>query len=519
MPISKLLTKNLYVCKPSDTIDILINALSSKNIRAIICADRDNLIGCETAETINRWLGNNSNKSHKDQKHHWGQGKVADLPWSNTYSHLEKPIAVDELLSALLSKGLDVIAIKTGGPKIKWQAAVFSELRIEVGQYTAKLAAHARQVESYVQILSHDIRAPLSVIDLAASYLATSPSVTEHLTDEDLSFIKRIESGVRRCTDLIAAMLDIGSLDNENKIDRQEVSVRSFLDSRMSDWQILGQNKNISFDLVIPQDFKIMIDSQRLGQALENLVGNALKFSPKGKRITIRGLLESADDNCTYGIIEVSDQGRGIPADACEKIFDPYKQLDGQVALKHGVGLGLYIANKFVGFHGGSIKVASQVGQGSTFAIRLPQSCLEPTVEDSGQQPLKILVVDDDRDIQDYLQDELKQFGYDVACVSDGLGGLSRFHQFEPDLVISDIRMPGLDGIDLLTRLKVFAPGVPIILASGFHPQLTQKMLGKYSHVSVINKPFSLDKLKSLIENLVEASRQKPKGKKLDRSA
>jgi CheY-like chemotaxis protein/anti-sigma regulatory factor (Ser/Thr protein kinase) len=210
-------------------------------------------------------------------------------------------------------------------------------------------------------------------------------------------------------------------------------------------------------------------DPTRLQQIIWNLVSNAVKFTPQGGsvRITLRGSEEALD-------ITVQDTGKGIAADFLPRVFDAFRQEEVTASRSRGgLGLGLAITRQLVELHGGAISVASEgEGRGATFTVRLPLSTSIPTAEPRGaehvrqfrneasyERPpqlngLKVLVVDDDDDARALTASILEDCGCVVTRAASGREALERLRDSPPDVLLSDVAMPELDGIQLVQKIR-----------------------------------------------------------------
>jgi len=233
----------------------------------------------------------------------------------------------------------------------------------------------------------------------------------------------------------------------------------------------LAAKKQIQLDLECSEGMGLVpMDAVRVRQALLNLVGNALKFTPEGGRVWVRAALSNRDEGLR---IEVEDTGPGIPAEEHERIFVEFQQAPvAQAAGRpEGAGLGLTLARRFVEMHGGHLWVESEVGRGSTFILTLPLNAAPAGLTaDRGAGPAgsgrgatvhqhmgngqRILLVEDDASNRRQVTFLLESRGYDVCAVEDASEGLSLAAQRAPSLILMDIRLPGMDGLTAIRHLK-----------------------------------------------------------------
>jgi CheY-like chemotaxis protein len=265
----------------------------------------------------------------------------------------------------------------------------------------------------------------------------------------------------------------------------------------------------------------ITADAARLQQIIWNLLSNAVKFTPKGGRVALSvGLLGS--DVC----LEVTDSGEGIRPELLGVIFDTFKQADASTTRRHGgLGLGLSIVKQLVLAHGGSVRAASDgPGTGATFSVRLPARSAVPavtaalgtpaetTLASSVEAPmprldgLRVLVVDDERDALTLLNAVLREQGAEVYTAASAAEALEQFAATRPDVLVSDIGMPGEDGYSLIRKVRAqpveHGGRTPAVALTAYaRPEDAQRafMAGFQVHVT---KPVEPAKLAGVVANL-----------------
>jgi two-component system, cell cycle sensor histidine kinase and response regulator CckA len=230
-----------------------------------------------------------------------------------------------------------------------------------------------------------------------------------------------------------------------------------------------------------------------------NLFINASHAMPHGGVLTV-----AAAGQADFVEVTVSDTGEGIPAQNLTKIFDPFftTKKEGE-----GIGLGLAICHSIVEHNGGVIRVRSRPGKGATFSVALPidkgsrlralkEQLAEGQEETSAEQgKSRILIVDDERDINNTLQDTLRAAGYEVEGAYDGVEGIDLLRRGGFDLVLLDIRMPRKDGLDVLKFIKSEYPGVKVIMVTGLASKEEIRETVNHGAFACIVKPFRLEKI------------------------
>jgi CheY-like chemotaxis protein len=273
---------------------------------------------------------------------------------------------------------------------------------------------------------------------------------------------------------LIEDLLDTTRiLSGKLRIEVQPLYLESILEEAIDAVRPAAEAKEIELSLTIDtQQGLIVGDANRLQQVFWNLLSNAIKFTEPGGRVEAR--LERVDAEVR---VTVRDTGRGIAPDFLPQVFDLFRQADSSSARRQGgLGLGLALARQLVEMHGGAIKADSPgEGQGSIFTITLPARLgeritsemqaveIKRTLDASGKPDLgglRVLVVDDEADARDLLAIRLQQYGADVITASSVEAAIDWLTQegSRPDLIVSDIAMPGEDGYSLMRRVRALDP-------------------------------------------------------------
>lgn len=246
-------------------------------------------------------------------------------------------------------------------------------------------------------------------------------------------------------------------------------------------------------------------DPTELREVLTNIIKNALEGIREEGRITVAARRQRGQVH-----LAVEDDGAGIPSDVLSKVFEPFYTTKGE----RGTGLGLSLSRQIVEQHGGTINIDSVVGTGTRAEIRLPAA--EPTVEVPQQetedaesaQALRVVVVDDDPDVLKSLCTYLERSGCQVISASNGADGLQLAFEHNPDVVLTDVAMPRMSGIELCRRLHERLPRLPIVLMSGWASDLNHASAREAGAHDVLSKPFEMPEVTRLLAS-VAASRRK----------
>ncbi len=327
--------------------------------------------------------------------------------------------------------------------------------------------------DEFLGILVHDLRSPLSSISACCDLLKMDE---ENLPKPHLELIETIRKNAFRCIDLAQDLLEFGKLNKGLTVDLREVEAHSVLHEIANNLKILGKQQ---YDIELKTDWcgkvSVFIDSARFTQIIDNLVNNAFKVTPRGKSVTIKtDIVDDFKRSSKSLRIQIIDEGPGIPRDKISSIFDRYTQLDTpqQGGKEKGVGLGLSIVSQFVRLHNGQIFVeggGESSGHGAIFSITLPNAKIldKRTLRGESQDHFKVLVVDDDKDIRELIVEALAKLPYKIRTACDGLEAYAVFLTWNPDLIITDIKMPEKTGIELLNDIKQDNPNMPVVLISG----------------------------------------------------
>ncbi len=377
--------------------------------------------------------------------------------------------------------------------------------------------------------LSHEFRTPISLI------LAPVDNLLVHEAHSGrAAHLQMIKRNGKRLLNLVNQLLDFRKMEEQElKLQPHDGEFVSFTKDVFDSFRDLAERKKISFTFIsklnaLPSFF----DHDKIERILFNLLSNAFKFTLEGGAITL--LLEEVEqktDNAdiTRVFISVTDTGIGIPADKKEKIFERFFQHPTTASvLNQGSGIGLSITREFVTMHGGTIDVASEINKGTSFSIYLPllragndspvndyhnslqetiPAHTEPapaaTVDEETKMPVVLLVEDND-DFRFYLKENLR-LHYTVYEAANGKEGWQRALARHPELIVSDISMPYMDGIELCKKLKADkrTNHIPVILLTaltGESDQLKGLQTGANDYIS---KPFNFELLHSKIRNLL----------------
>lgn len=353
--------------------------------------------------------------------------------------------------------------------------------------------AHAQKLESLGALaggVSHDMNNVLGAIMALGSMLKET-----HQDDPGISkAMDNLMHAARRGRDLVKGLTDFARKDipepkpmDLNEVVRMEASLL-----RRTTLQKVAVDLNLS--PLLPD---VVGDASSISNALMNLCVNALDAMPQGGRITLTTRL-GTDAQVE---LSVKDTGEGMPPEVLQRAMEPFFTTK---PIGKGTGLGLALVYGVMKAHGGRVDIHSGVGEGTEIVLSFPKHVVAAgvtdEVPDSDSVPsrkLQILLVDDDDLIRVTVPSILEILGHDVVPLAGGLEALKRLQSgLEPDLVILDLSMPGMDGEETLMKLRLLKPDLPVLLSTGYQDERQERILERFSKVGVISKPFTLADLK-----------------------
>ena len=376
--------------------------------------------------------------------------------------------------------------------------------------------------------ISHELRTPLTLIADPVNYIIHD----DNLNSQQRSMLQIVQRNVLVLIQLVSEILDFRKVQNG----KMELRLSDFnLSESMKQWIMLfsasAQKKHIAISMNAPDAVMLRADQDKIERICYNLLSNALKYTSEGGEITL-----TAKEENGRVMISVADNGCGISSDELPYIFDRFYQAKNA---GRGTGIGLAIVKAFTELHHGEVSATSIEGKGSTFTIHIPvrqkgevtnqpTEKIEPLVEPSSAEEVpnqarhideliqpyqtdkpEVLIIDDNIDIRTYLRSVLSE-KYNVSEAADGKVGLELARKIVPDIVLSDIMMPVMDGLAFCQQLKTdkAISHIPVILLTA--RSLDEQRAEGYEHGAdaYLSKPFSLRLLLSRIDNLIESRKK-----------
>lgn len=447
----------------------------------------------------------------------------------------QQMVLYGSLLILLLVGGLLLVVYKSLRSKnrmnreLSKQKEQLEQQRDQLIELTHQLeeATHAKLV--FFTNISHDFRTPLTLVADPVEQLLADKS----LTGDQNRLLLLVKKNVSILLRLVNQILDFRKYENgKMEYAPGRVDLLKCLEGWSDSFAATARKKHIhfSFDSMPGKDYHTMADVEKLERIYFNLLSNAFKFTPENGKITVRLSTVTEEEVCLFRLT-VANTGSLISAEHIRSIFDRFYKIDRHHA---GSGIGLALVKAFVEVHGGTISVESDERQGTIFTVDLPCVCAEqPVAEEAIQESSShefpaeavgddeeaeknydaskatVLVIDDNPDIRAYVHTLLSS-EYSVVEAADGAEGIRKAMKYVPDVIVSDVMMPGMDGVECCRRLKseLQTCHIPVILltACSLDEQRIQGYAGGAD--SYISKPFSSQLLLARIRNLIEGRRR-----------
>ncbi len=404
-------------------------------------------------------------------------------------------------------------------------------LALDITETLAIQRSHVLEQEAnvakghFLANMSHELRTPLNGI-VGLTHLASQANIDPHIKE----YLDKIKLSSDNLLSVINETLNISDIDAGNiKFESRLFKLADVVHGVQAILQLAAENKGLLLDVSIDKSVPHMLmgDSLRLSQIIINLTNNAIKFTPKGHvniAISIHApsvhMQHSCGEKCAWLCIEVQDTGIGIPEDRIEKLFSEFTQVDSSTTRQYGgTGLGLSIVKRFVELMNGELHVHSVLGQGSTFTCILPftMACEfdfgnkeENSVEDAKNthdiSGINVLLVEDNEINILIAREVLESYGCVVEAAENGLLALEKLKENSFDIILMDIQMPVLDGLETTRRIRALRhyDHIPILAMSAH--AMTQDFersleAGMQDHIT---KPFIPEDLQQTIHSFIE---------------
>ncbi len=435
------------------------------------------------------------------------------------------------------------------------QKKVLEDAKMQIENKARELETTSKYKSEFLANMSHELRTPLNSILILSQILKENKN--NILGDKEIGYATNIYNSGTDLLDLINDILDLSKVEaGRMDLDISDFMIEELCSDIKSMFEEIAKNKSVEFEVLIAEDLKkleINTDRQRTEQILRNLLSNAFKFTESGGKVTLAINYPapdiSSENSSSPGsdIISftVTDTGIGIPQKKLEVIFDAFQQVDGSTKRKYGgTGLGLSISKELAHTLGGGILIESEDGRGSVFKLYLPlqfdpskiantthqieirsetskkkdyQKKVEKIVSAPGnadddrsfisKNDRTILIMEDDVDFASVLLDFVRERKYKGIVAYQGNTGLSYARQYKPDAIILDMKLPVMDGAEVLQQLKSdpVLRHIPVQIISGYDRKQEGLSLGAFDF---IKKPVTREKLQQALDKIEDFRRK-----------
>ncbi len=412
--------------------------------------------------------------------------------------------------------------------RLKQELAERQQTEMKLTETNQKLAVSndelmraTRMKDEFLANMSHELRTPLnSILGLNE---ALQEQVFGTLNERQTKTLKTIESSSTHLLALINDILDVAKIESgQVTLELTTTSIENLCQSSLAFIKQQALNKRIQVIHQIPKYLPdLILDERRIRQVLINLLNNAVKFTPEGGTITLETSHGKDDANNSYLRFVVIDTGIGISAENIQKLFQPFIQIDSALNRQYvGTGLGLALVKRIVELHGGKVGLTSELGVGSRFIVDLPFNVAEQRIGEAqpeymtsnsalesstdGEAPL-ILIGDDNKANIVTFSGYLEAKGYRMILAKDGKEVIDLARQYQPDLIVMDIQMPIMDGLEAskCIRLDPQLAHIPIIALTALAMVGDREKCLESGANEYLTKPVRLKQLDQTIRQLL----------------
>ena len=443
--------------------------------------------------------------------------------------------------AASVATAIGLFFIRPQIEELVYSARLSEERRVRLETTHAELESTLAQVQELNELrtrffanVSHELRTPLTLILGPVQKLLADASLTPTQREQ----LVGLEGNSQALLKQVNNLLDLAKVDFGNmQLAYSRFDASSWGRRVAAHFEFAAHQRSITLEVVAPGSLPLEADREKLERVLVNLLSNALKFTPDGGRIIVR--LETRGEST---VLSVADSGPGVPPDERESVFERFQQARNAQADGHGgTGLGLAIVREFVALHRGAVEITDTLPQGATFTVTFPSEAPrgvavaagdtgpERTADTEGAlrelesarlRPAtgtdsasvagrpQVLLVEDNDELRRFITDTLSE-RYNVVGATDGEHALALVHSARPDLIVTDVMMPRMDGDALLAAVRAderLATVPVLVLSAKADDPLRARMLERGAQ-DYLTKPFNARELLARTGNLIEAKR------------
>ena len=480
--------------------DLMRSMLERHSLPAVACANTAALLaeiqasaGCAllTQETLDSRLQVDLAKLLAEQP-----------PWSDF------PLIV--LVNEQVAEASQVLAVELGNVTVLERpltpqtllTAVRAALRARRRQYDARAAIQQR--DQFLAMLGHELRNPLGAIVLATQ--RAGHAVDRAQLERRLNIIERQSALLAR---LVDDLLDVARVTSGKvRLRRVSVDIDETIRSSIAALADRARERSISVAFTSTSGAVVDGDEVRLEQVFNNLLGNAIKYSPAGRVVRISSVIEG--DTC---VVSVRDQGIGIAPEMQSRVFELFTQADGSLErAEGGMGIGLTLVDRLVRLHGGKVELVSAgLGHGSELIVRLPLGKPQThgnvvKLETPTVVKLRIVLVEDNDDLRELTSELLQTLGCSVELAVDGVEGVARIIASKPDLALVDIGLPELDGFGVARQVRSqLGASIVLVAASGYGLEQDREEAYRAGFDLHVTKPLDEKALRAVLDHAQHA--------------
>ncbi len=413
-------------------------------------------------------------------------------------------------------------AVEDRTEEIKNQTRELSLQAKQLAIQAEKLREMDKLKSRFFANVSHEFRTPLTLI---LGPLERKLARDEHIDEKERQDLDLMRRNAKRLLDLINQLLDLAKLEaGKMKLKVDIGDIGHFFRRIAKSFSELAEKESIDFSFDVTEKAQVYFDEEKLEKIVYNLLSNAFKFTPKGGEVSMKAAISFASDHNTHMLkVSITDTGSGIPRQSLKKLFDRFYQVDSSTTKENeGSGIGLALTKELIDLHNGTINVESEQGRGSAFTVEIPIELLNPlsagadTNESVSHELVRdltgvrnenrhlILVVEDNAELRNYIRECLSD-KYDILIAADGQEGEQLAFELIPDIIVTDVMMPKMDGMQFTERIKQNeqTSHIPVIMLTARADDESRMEGLNVGADEYVSKPFDMNELELRISNLI----------------